>query len=285
MHTTTRSRVNLPLDLSQMFENNTGIIQGDGLSPLLFDVFIDDINDIFDDICDPPTLGSLKLHNLLYADDLIIMSTSSEGLQNSLDKLDTYCSKWHMEINIDKTKTMVLSKSGKVPKSFEIKYSKKVIQNVKSYKYLGLTIYNNGNFIKGTTELKIRALKAWFKCKSILYSNNANNVHLLLQLFDKLVKPILLYGVELWGPDFLKKLFVKEDLKFIDNFFCEIVHNRACKSILGVTKGSSNIAVRAELGRTPLYPFIVEMVFKYWYKLITQTKNPILKEAYDFKYQ
>ena len=56
MHTTTRSRVNLPLDLSQMFENNTGIIQGDGLSPLLFDVFTDDINDIFDDICEPPTL-------------------------------------------------------------------------------------------------------------------------------------------------------------------------------------------------------------------------------------
>jgi hypothetical protein len=35
-----------------------------------------------------------------------------------------------------------------------------------------------------------------------------------------------------------------------------MVHNRACKSILGVAKNSINIAAKAELGRTPLYPYI-----------------------------
>ena len=283
MYKTTKSKVKLPLGLSTIFEHNTGIKQGDGLSPLLFDVFINDLNNIFDDTCDPPKLGTLGIHNLLYADDLIIMSTSKEGLQRGLDKLDTYCKTWHLEINSDKTKVMVLSKSGKIPKDFQAKYNKILIQNVKYYKYLGLILYNNGNFVKGTSDLKIRAQRAWFKCKSSLFSNSTNNVHLLLNLFDKLVKPILLYGVEIWGPDFLTKLFIKEDLKIVDSFFCEIVHNRACKSILGVRKNSSNIAVRAELGRTPLYPYIVGAVFKYWYKLLTQTKNPILKEAYLFE--
>ena len=158
------------------------------------------------------------------------------GLQNSLDSLYAYCDKWHLEINLDKTKTMVISNSGKVPSDFKIQYNKKQLQNTKTYKYLGLLIHNNGNFIKGTSDLKTKALKAWFKCKSILQSNKINNVKLLLQLFDKLVKPILLYGGEVWGPDYLIKLVAKEDFKTIDNCFCEAVHNKACKSILQVKK-------------------------------------------------
>ena len=133
--------------------------------------------------------------------------------------------------------------------------------------------------MNATSDLKIKARKAWFKCKNILYSNKVNNVKLLLELFDKLVKPVLLYGVEVWGPDYLKQLILKDDYKTIDKCFCEMIHNMACKSILGVSKYSSNIAVRAELGRTPLYPYITGAIFNFWYKLISQKKNTILKES------
>ena len=66
----------------------------------------------------------------------------------------------------------------------------------------------------------------------------------------------------------------------MDNCFCEAVHSKACKSILQVKKLSSNIASRAELGRTPLYPYVIGSVLRYWYKLHFQTKSPILKQAY-----
>jgi hypothetical protein len=49
---------------------------------------------------------------------------------------------------------------------------------------------------------------------------------------------------------------------------------------LGVRRNSSNVATRAELGRTPLYPFVVGAVLRYWYKLNTQSKSEILKQAY-----
>ena len=280
MYQSTKSKVKLPKGLSPSFDSNTGIKQGDGLSPLLFNIFIDDINTIFDTSCDPVELGQVKIHNLLYADDLVIISISQNGLQNSLNKLKTYCNKWHLDINVEKTKTMVFSKSGKVPKTFQVTLNDKVIETTKTYKYLGLLIHNNGNFMKGTSELKTKARKAWFKCKNILYSNKVNNVQLLLELFDKLVKPILLYGVEVWGPDYLKQLILKDDYKTIDKCFCEMIHNMACKSILGVSKYSSNIAARAELGRTPLYPYITGSVFRFWYKLISQSKSTILKESY-----
>lgn len=69
-------------------------------------------------------------------------------------------------------------------------------------------------------------------------------------------------------------------MKTIDECFYENIHNRICKSILGIRKSSNNLAARAELGRTPLYPFVMGAIFRYWFKLITQSKSLILNEAY-----
>ena len=37
----------------------------------------------------------------MYADDLIIMSEKASGLQSALDKLNTYCDKRDLDINVD----------------------------------------------------------------------------------------------------------------------------------------------------------------------------------------
>ena len=73
MFLSTKMKIRLPRGLSPKFKSNIGIKQGDGLSPLLFNIFINDINNIFDKTCDPPDLGNLKVHNLLYADDLVLL--------------------------------------------------------------------------------------------------------------------------------------------------------------------------------------------------------------------
>ena len=77
------------------FCNDIGVKQGDGLSPTLFNIFIDDLTQILNDNeCDPCKIHDVQVGSLLYADDLIIMSESSDGLRNSLLKLDQYCNKW-----------------------------------------------------------------------------------------------------------------------------------------------------------------------------------------------
>ena len=45
----------------------------------------------------------LLLMHLLWADDLILMSDSEEGLQKQLDNLFGYCSDWQLIVNILKT--------------------------------------------------------------------------------------------------------------------------------------------------------------------------------------
>ena len=68
-----------------------GLKQGCVLSPTLFNIFIDDVESIFTENCDPVRLSDKDLNHLLYADDLILISKSPEGLQNCLNHLDEYC--------------------------------------------------------------------------------------------------------------------------------------------------------------------------------------------------
>ena len=68
-------------------QSTRGLTQGGVLSPRLFNLFIDDIKQIFDESCDPILLFDSPLSHLLYADDLVLMSNSKAGLQECLNKL------------------------------------------------------------------------------------------------------------------------------------------------------------------------------------------------------
>ena len=95
-------------------ESFLGLKQGCVLSPILFNLFIDDIKEIFNRQCDPVLLFDTFMNHLLYADDLIMMSNSAEGLQTCIDNLEEYCKKWHWTINTVKSKIIIFNESGKI---------------------------------------------------------------------------------------------------------------------------------------------------------------------------
>ena len=140
-----------------------GLKQDDNLSPILFDIFFDDVEEIFDDSCNPIKLpNGLSISHSLYADDTAILSLSSEGLQNSLNRLYTYCNKWKIEVCTFKTKILIFNTSGKLLKSYGFHYNGKILEQVREFKYLGATLSTSGNFSCGKEKLRKQAYKSYF---------------------------------------------------------------------------------------------------------------------------
>lgn len=223
---------------SKPIDSNLGVKQGCNLSPLLFNIFINDIHDIFEASCSPIDINSRKISSLSFADDLVIMSESQVGLQNSLDKLNKYCQNWGLDVNISKTKVVVFNKpfTQKIKKlNFTFDINKIEVQN--SYRYLGIDISNTGNFGKSHEYLYKKAIRAQYSIySSINVYSDQTNVPLFLRLFDSLLKPILLYGSEIWGtckPQSKNKngdystQKISSDIKTVDKFVRQI-----CQQIL-----------------------------------------------------
>ena len=103
--------------LSNFFVSNVGVRQGEHLSPLLFSIYVDDLeNYLSANGSVPPkvdkmfhTENVLKLLVLLYADDTLILADSPKNLQKSSHNLSLYCKKWYLAVN-EKTIFFIFSK-------------------------------------------------------------------------------------------------------------------------------------------------------------------------------
>ena len=276
MYQNTKSMVKCGNKYSQEFDSFTGLKQGDNISPMLFNLYINDLPDIFDNTCDPPKLGIRDVNCLCYADDLVIISESPQGLQQSLNKLQLYCKKWKLNINVDKTKILVMSKGTKKEK-FKFYLGDEIIEIVQCYTYLGVKFAASGTFKYAQKELGYKALKAIFKLKKDI--NNTNiSPKLGCKLFDQLIKPIMTYGCEIWGafPNYSK---IENCIK-TDCYLSEKYHIKMCKYLLGVPSRATNNGVLAELGRYPLYVGIILKAIKCYIRLLQTESNSLLYQAF-----
>jgi len=78
--------------LSDLFSSNVGLLQGEITSPIMFSLFVNDIEfSLQNGLNAGITLDQLSVYLLLFADDAVIFSETKEGLQKSLDNLEIYC--------------------------------------------------------------------------------------------------------------------------------------------------------------------------------------------------
>ncbi len=153
---------------------------------------------MFDASCDSVKLATTSLNCLMYADDLVILSSSETGLQSCLTRLHSYCIKWHLSANMNKTKILIFRRNGRKLKAPEFLYGNQKVDIEEAYCYLGLTLTSNGDFKEAMQLLLDKATKASFSLSRALGNHN-HSVNVALKLYESTVKPVLLYGSEVWG--------------------------------------------------------------------------------------
>jgi hypothetical protein len=167
-------------------------------SPTLCGIYIHKLEECLEkEGCFSPTLTSIVINLLLYADDIVLMERSPHDLENQLTILKDFCSNMGMIFNTNKTKVMII-KSNKIPYDTFV-YDKNNLEEVNSYKYLGNDIHHKLNWNYSIEKRIIGGWKAYYglenNCKlAELWSWDKKKL-----LFETLVTPVILYGCEVWG--------------------------------------------------------------------------------------
>ena len=122
-----------------------------------------------------------------------------------------------------------------------------------------------------------------------LIRNTDLSIKTSLKLFDQLVRPIVMYGADIWGvPNLKVHAFINNRYDFgleklYENLPCESVQLMFCKMLLGVQRRWSNRAAMAEVGRYPLAIFGISQTVKFYSRLMNLDDDSLLCRAkHDF---
>ena len=225
----TKACVRVNGELSDVFNSRMGVRQGDKLAPILFIIYINDfkhfISQKFSGLelqpetsvnTDSSDLDSwLKMFALQYADDTVLMSESELDMQKALDATAEYCMENNMKINVAMTKFMICSR-GKIRKYSDVFVYGTPIERVGTFLYLGIDVKFNNTF---QTTIKNNVDKAKKALHKIAVYSGKIELETQLQIFDALIKPILLYACEVWGYENVEQIevfhrkFFEKDIK------------------------------------------------------------------------
>ena len=270
MYKEVKSQVKHNNIISPVILSNIGVRQGECLSPFLFSIYL---NDLEEEISlkgsDGIDIGMIKLFLLLYAEDIVLFADSADELQSLLEILQNYCQRWRLTVNTSKTKIVVFRKGGRVPGDLNFTFNGENIEIVKQFSYLGIVYTSGGSCHQTQKTLSGQALKAIFAMNKYLYKfTHLKPLH-VLDLFDKLVSPILNYGSEVWG--FHKAPAI------------ESVHLQFCKKLLGVKQSTQNDFIYGELGRITFASQRYISIIRYWLKLVSLNENKYAKCIYNMQ--
>ena len=201
---------------SEWIPVTSGVPQGSCLGPILFVLFINDMPEVIQSICQ------------MYADDSKLFSevddeTSKRKLQDDLENVIDWAEKWQMKFNADKCHIVHLgSNNPNFPYYMRNEERTEMIALTKSTveKDLGVQVDDELTFSK---HIECQVNKANRLVGLIRRSFTYLDKEMMRQLFTALVRPHIEFANIIWAPRF------KKDIKLIEK-----VQKRATKCIPGM---------------------------------------------------
>ena len=262
IHTNTSNVIRLNGLFSDSFLSTNGVLQGNTASPTLFSVYINgliqELKNTNVGVClrSSGSDADIRVPVLAYADDLVLLSETEDGMQQLLDKTLEWCSKWRVQINTDKTKVMHFRRK-RVPPTKTIFKLGDDLEMVETYKYLGFWVDSHVDSHYGISELA----KSGSRSLGGVIGKTRDHYDLSFSCFTKLmetcVEPILDYASGAWS--------VGRDAHPIDKvqqrsarFYCGLPKSTSLPCLIGET-GWVPCVVRRDIKALRLYNQLVKM--------------------------
>ena len=280
MYHSTKYAIKLSNGYLAPIDSNLGLKQGCPLSPMLFNLYIDDISEIFNDQCHPIEMQGTKINHFLYADDLVIISHIEEGLQTALNNLHAYSGRKCLAISVKKSKTMILNKSGKmIPKYFQI--NGKPLEPVQSFCYLGFDVKASGTVKHAMNILCEKACKAMRPLFHTIARFNLP-VKTSIRIFHAYIEPIALYNAENWislTDKEIEKFSPNTLLQTISTGKVDILHRKFLKYVLGTSSSCPNMAMYGDTHEQPLTMKAFRLMLNFWHRVTNLSDSTFVKKA------
>ena len=199
--TNTTSKIKFMGDVSQPFLISTGVRQGDGLSPLLFNIVLDKVikewekelkkQNKWKNITIGRSTNKLSVTHLAFADDLAFLTDNEQTAVHQIEVLKECAGKVGLQISFLKTE-FIATKNIKTQK-LTTKYG--TINRTENFKYLGEIIEPTGTerAAQKTRELKMR--RAYGKIANI-YNKKCMSINTKIRHYNTVIKPEALYASE-----------------------------------------------------------------------------------------
>ena len=242
-------------------------MQGECLSLTLFAAYINEIERLMNSIEEMGVYtNGVKVSVKMYADDLVLIAKNRHGLQLGMNALHEYCVQNDLTVNTSKSQLMQVSRR-KITNLPELDYNGSSLAWVDNFKYLGVNISRTNNLSKGLNAACQQARKAQKVLDMHIMNHSTVSLNHIFELFDSLIKPILMYGCAVWEYGAINEI--------------EAYHLQFMKRTLGVKVTTNSCVVYAETGRFPLHIDINLCMIKYWLKILNSDVKKLIHVAYN----
>ena len=148
---------------SDFFHIGNGVKQGGILSPLLFNIYMDDLSLQLHRQSIGCSVGGTVVNHMLYADDIVLFAPSAKGLQKLLDISHTYGCNYDIEYNPSKSSIMYID-SRKAGNARSMTIGGKILNVVTAFSYLGHIICDD---LSDEADLKAKSRQMYAKSNTL----------------------------------------------------------------------------------------------------------------------
>ena len=249
------------------FQSHVGLKQGCPLSPLLFVTYIAALDQTLlrNQVGGVIVGRSKKIHCLAFADDLVLLSYTEGELKDMIKATHRFARTKDLIVNVNKSKVMMFSNGGRSSNAkWLIEGSN--YEEVDEFSYLGVTLQRNGKFNRHRQGAAARARKRAAEVWSIAERTFKTNFRVRMEMFDRLVAPILLYGAEIIGYEEAPEY--------------EIIRRRYLRWTMGLAQNTRTEVLELEAGGESVREQLVSRAISYEAGMLSR-RSALVKAAWD----